>query len=210
MDLLLQGLIIGATLTVMVCPITFTILDASLSRGVRFGIITAIGMWCSDIMYILLCYFGAQQLRLSMQSSEAGHWIGILGGLILIVIGIIIWKARRRAQQAEDNRRKLLHYSGHWLRGFVVNTFAPFSLFFWPTVTLTIVLPAALTAGHALSFYIGVILSIMAGDVLKAVFAGWISHRITSNTIMQIRTGLALLFIAVGLFSVGKVVWDVV
>jgi hypothetical protein len=36
------------------------------------------------------------------------------------------------------------------------------------------------------------------------------SERINQNTLIQIRTGLALLFVAVGLFSLGKVVWDVV
>jgi hypothetical protein len=67
-----------------------------------------------------------------------------------------------------------------------------------------------LDRGHAISFYIGVMASIMAGDILKAVFAAWISQRIAENTLIQIRTGLALLFVAVGLFSLGKVVWDVV
>jgi threonine/homoserine/homoserine lactone efflux protein len=210
MDLFLQGLIIGATLTVMVGPITFTILDASLTRGVRFGIVTAFGMWCSDILYILLCYLGAQQLRLSFQSPEAGQWIGVLGGIILITIGVFIWRSRRNQETIEDTRHKLLHYTGHWFRGFVVNTFAPFSLFFWPTVTLTIVLPTALTSGHASAFYIGVMSSIMAGDMLKAVFAAWISQRIAQNTLVQIRTGLAFLFVVIGLFSLGKVVWEVV
>ena len=124
-DLFLQGLMIGMTLTVMVGPITFTILDASLSRGVIYGIITAFGMWCSDLLYIFLCYFGAQQLRSFLQSAEASHWIGIIGGLILIIIGAVIWLTRKKSEEIADTPHRILYYTGHWFRGFVVNTFAP-------------------------------------------------------------------------------------
>ncbi len=209
MDLFLQGLLIGATLTVMIGPITFTILDASLSGGISHGIATATGMWCSDVLYISLCYFGAQQLRDTMQSAEMTQVIGTIGGLILICIGLFIWLSRRQRERKVP-RHKILHYSGHWLRGFVVNTFAPFSLIFWPTVTLTIVLPKATSTPHASTFYIGVLSSIVIGDILKSFFAGWISHRISVVTIMQIRTGLAVLFVLVGLFSLGRVVWEII
>lgn len=209
MDLFLQGLLIGATLTVMIGPITFTIMEASLSGGTLHGIVTAIGMWCSDILYISLCYFGAQQLRETLQSAEMTQIIGTIGGCILICIGAFIWRARREKEKHVP-RHKILHYSGHWLRGFVVNTFAPFSLLFWPTVTLTIVLPKAVSTTHASSFYIGVLSSIMIGDMFKSVFAGWISHRISVVTIMQIRVGLAVLFVVVGLFSLGRVLWEII
>lgn len=208
MDLFLQGLLIGATLTVMIGPITFTILEASLSGGTSHGIATATGMWCSDILYISLCYFGAQQLRETLQSAEMTQIIGTIGGCILICIGLFIWKSRRKKERPVP-RHKILHYSGHWLRGFVVNTFAPFSLLFWPTVTLTIVLPKAISTPHASSFYIGVLSSIMIGDMFKSVFAGWINHRVSIVTIMQIRVGLAVLFVVVGLFSLGRVVWEI-
>jgi threonine/homoserine/homoserine lactone efflux protein len=207
-DLLLQGLLIGATLTIMIGPITFTILVSSLTGGISYGITTATGMWVSDVLYISLCYFGAQQLRDVLQSAEMTQVIGTVGGCVLIAIGVFIWISRKRKEKERDPH-KLLHYSGHWIRGFIVNTFAPFSLVFWPTVTLTIVLPKAISTSHASSFYAGVMTSIVIGDALKSVFAGWISHRISGVMIMQIRTGLAVLFVLVGLFSLGRVVWEV-
>jgi threonine/homoserine/homoserine lactone efflux protein len=144
-----------------------------------------------------------------MQSEEMTKVVGLIGGLVLIGIGIFIWLSRRRHVKKEPYH-KILHYSGHWLRGFVVNTFAPFSLLFWPTVTLAIVLPKATSTSHASTFYIGVLASIIIGDILKSFFAGWISHRVSAVTIMQIRTGLAVLFVLVGLFSLGRVVWQVI
>jgi hypothetical protein len=57
---------------------------------------------------------------------------------------------------------------------------------------------------------VGVLSGIMLGDILKSVFAGWISSRVSGVTVMQIRTGLAVLFFVLGLFSLGKVVWEVV
>jgi threonine/homoserine/homoserine lactone efflux protein len=208
MDLYLQGLLIGATITLMIGPITLTIVDASLTVGISYGIITAIGMWCSDLLYISLCYFGAQQLQDTLQSEEMTRIIGIIGGCILILIGIFIWTSRRQKPHTEP-KHKILYYSGHWFRGFMVNTFAPFSLVFWPTITITYVIPNAVSDAHASSFYFGVLTSIITGDTLKSFFAGWISHRISSTTVKQIRIGLAALFVLVGLVSLGKVVWEV-
>jgi threonine/homoserine/homoserine lactone efflux protein len=208
MDLLIQGLLIGITLTIMIGPITFTILDASLSRSSTHGIVTAIGMWCSDLLFIGLCYGGAQTIRRSMQSTETSNWVGIIGGIILLIIGVLIWTNRHQGPPRK-NQNKLLHYSGHWLRGFLVNTFAPFSVFFWPTVTLTLVIPKATSFIHAASFYVGVMASIMTGDTLKAIFAGWVSRHISPKRVLQVRGALAVLFVAAGLFALGKVIWDV-
>lgn len=193
----------------MIGPITFTILEASLTGGITHGIATATGMWSSDVLYISLCYFGAQTLRETMQSDEMTQLIGTIGGCILICIGIFIWRSRKKREQTIP-KNKILHYTGHWLRGFVVNTFAPFSLVFWPTVTLTIVLAESRSTLHASSFYGGVMTSIVLGDILKSVFAGWISAHISPMRIMQLRTAIAVLFVGVGLFSLGRVVWEII
>ncbi len=207
MDLLLQGFLIGATLTVMIGPITFTILDASLARGTGHGVIAALGMWCSDFMFITLCYFGAQPLRMTMQSNEMTQFAGTIGGCVLIGIGVIIWRSRTQKTQIPSGR-KVWRISGDWLRGFVVNTFAPFSFVFWPTVTFTIVLPRASSTGHAMLFYVGVMASIMAGDTLKAMFAGWINKRISNKAHYRLRILLAILFVLAGIVVLGKVVWQ--
>jgi len=206
MDLLVQGLLIGLTLTVLVGPITFTILDSSLARGATHGVIAASGMWFSDLLFITACYFGAQPLRLFMQSEDTSRIAGLVGGSVLIVIGIFVWRSRTE-QNTERVSKKWFKAAGDWVRGFIVNTFAPFSFVFWSTVTLTIVLPNATSLGHAAMFYIGVMASIMAGDTLKAVFAGWVSHRVSNRVIYRSRTVLAVLFIGAGLVVLGRVVW---
>ncbi len=190
----------------MIGPITFTIVDASLDGGIPSGIAAASGMWCSDFLYIIVCYCGAQQLSISLQDPEATHWVGLVGGCILIAIGLVIWMTRKRHGIAK--RRSIVHYSGHWLRGFVVNTFAPFTLFFWPTMTLTIVLPNATSVTHAASFYLGVMASIMAGDMLKATFAGWVRQKISQTVLKVLRSGLAVLFVGAGLFLLGRAIWE--
>ncbi len=206
-NLLLEGMLIGATLVVMIGPITFTILDASLSGGIPRGAVTAFGMWCSDALYIGLCYFGAQQLRLSMQSEDTVQMVSLIGGVVLITIGVLIWTGRHRLQSVR-RRHPVVQLPGHWLRGFMVNTFAPFSIFFWPTVTLTLVIPRAVSTAHAASFYVGVMAVIITGDMLKTVFAAWISRRIPPSVVVKIRVLLALLFLVAGVVVLGRVLWN--
>ena len=56
-------------------------------------------------------------------------------------------------------------------------------------------------------FYVGVMASIMTGDTLKAVFAGWINKRISDKTLQLLRSVLAVLFVIAGLVVLGRVVW---
>jgi hypothetical protein len=51
--------------------------------------------------------------------------------------------------------------------------------------------------------------SILAGDTLKAIFAGWINTRISDRTHYRLRILLAVLFVLAGVLVLGKVIWQV-
>ncbi|MDX1477257.1 MAG: LysE family transporter, partial [Saprospiraceae bacterium] len=83
MSHVLLGLGIGFSLTLMIGPITFTILDSSLSRGWRAGVLAGLGMWISDIIYITLCYLGGRQVIDSIQREGVDSWMGVVAGAVL-------------------------------------------------------------------------------------------------------------------------------
>ena len=75
METFFQGFGIGLGLTIMIGPITLTIIDASLSDGWKAGIVTAFAMWLSDLMFIAGIYYGGRELVDSLALDKVNIWV---------------------------------------------------------------------------------------------------------------------------------------
>jgi threonine/homoserine/homoserine lactone efflux protein len=200
MEIFIQGFGIGLGLTIMVGPITLTIIDASLSDGWKAGIITAMSMWLSDLMYITGSYYGGKELvdRITMESMDV--WLSLGAGFILLTIGIVLWSLRNKKIDLSKNAPSFGHGISHFFRGFLVNTFSPFTLLFWPTIIITIVFAEEMPMSKSTVFFAAIMLAIMTGDTLKATFAGWIRQRISPQYMRYTRSLIAGLFVAGGIY----------
>jgi arginine exporter protein ArgO len=58
----LQGVLLGLTFAVLIGPAFFALIQTSIHRGFRFGFFLAIGIFLSDLVALLVCYFGATQI----------------------------------------------------------------------------------------------------------------------------------------------------
>ena len=82
---LIQGAILGLTLSALLGPALFTLLQTSIHRGLKSGIFLAFGIFLSDVSVVYLAFLGALQLI----SQRSNYLIaGILGGSILIGFGL--------------------------------------------------------------------------------------------------------------------------
>ena len=59
---LLQGIILGLTLSALLGPAIFTLLQTSIHRGVKSGVFLAFGIFLSDVSVVYLALLGALQL----------------------------------------------------------------------------------------------------------------------------------------------------
>ncbi len=184
----------------MIGPITLTIIDSSLSDGWKAGVLAAIGMWASDLMFILGSYYGGRQLVERITMDKMSMWVRFSAAVILISIGIGLWLVRDKKIDLSKNAPTIVHGIGHAIRGFVVNTFSPFTLIFWPTIIMSMVFAAELSTTQSNLLFTGIMLAIITGDVLKAIFAGWIRQRITSSYMHYARIIIAGLFVFGGLY----------
>ena len=201
MSLIFLGLGIGFSLTLMIGPITFTILDSSLSRGWRAGVLAGAGMWISEISDITLCYLGGQRVIDSIQREGVNSWMGVVAGLVLVGIAVTLW-VKRHAQlgKARAELPSARNLAGHAGRGFLVNSFSPFTVIFWPSLVLTKALNTDMSHQSALLFFGSIIVALMIGDTLKAVFAEWIRRRLKDRYIRTSRIVFAIVFAAIGLY----------
>src|ERR1035437_1609685 len=59
---LFEGIFIGLTMAVMLGPALFALLQTSILRGTRAGVILASGIFLSDLVVVVCSYLGGAQL----------------------------------------------------------------------------------------------------------------------------------------------------
>ena len=86
MQFFLQAIGIGFLLSVMVGPVFFVLLETSITKGIRAALALDIGVFISDILYILFALSFVDQIT-SINSGENKLIFGFIGGSIFIIYG---------------------------------------------------------------------------------------------------------------------------
>ena len=85
-----------------------------------------------------------------------------------------------------------------WIKGFLINTINPFTVFFWASVMTTVVLEREYDGRQASLFFGGILAMIVFTDSLKVFLAKKIRHKLTSRHLWWVRriSGIALIVFA--------------
>lgn len=216
-----QGILLGFSLSFMIGPLLFAIVQASLERGFRAGLALASGIWTSDVLYILFIYRGVDALTALTALPHFRIWAGIAGGLVLMVFGLSTLLIRPapdagnrlstadRVLDALDGQERpgethnwmRWGLPGYWLRGFLLNTINPFTVFFWLGIASAVVVPNQWAQGETLAFFGGMLSTLVVADTLKAYAAKRVRHFLTPAHTRWVQRiiGLALIVFGLGL-----------
>lgn len=193
-DAVLDGIKFGIVLSLLIGPVFFTILQASIERGFWIGVLVAVGVSLSDILYVIVAYYGLSSV---VDNPAVRIYMGYGGGLILFGFGAyyLLYKSRLNnvSNPGAIREKSLLMYIG---KGFLINAMSPMVPLFWiGTVSI-----ATIDLGYSASlpftlFFSGVLGTVLATDIGKAYLSGKLRDLIThrSLTIMNVVVGLALM-----------------
>ena len=78
---LLKGIMLGLLLSILVGPILFALIQAGIERGFRAGAMIGLGIWISDLLFILFAYFGISYLLDILEWDWFELTLGIAGVL---------------------------------------------------------------------------------------------------------------------------------
>ncbi|SEL47442.1 Threonine/homoserine/homoserine lactone efflux protein [Aquimarina amphilecti] len=196
----IEGFFIGIAMIIFVGPVFFLLLNSSFQFGAKAGIAVALGIIISDIICVLLCYYGLSSF---MKASQNQFWIGIIGSAILFGLGVnYLFKKATVTKNVSVNSKK---WSTFFVKGFSVNFFNPFVFIVWIGVFKygqekyvdTIAL---------LVFLIAVLTGILTTDLLKVFLSAKLKQFITPyrlNIFFKI-TGVILLIFS---FRLVYLVW---
>lgn len=143
------GLSMGLNAGISPGPLLALVITASLRSGFAGGLQVALAPLVSDLPIVALSVLLAGNLP-----PEATRWVGIVGGLVVVWMGVGAIRAGRRATLPGEGRAQSEHRRELW-RGVVVNVLNPHPYLFW-----TVVGGPALVNGwresplHALAFLV--------------------------------------------------------
>ena len=166
-----EGVRAGLLLSLLVGPLVVLLVQLSLRRGTLASFAAAVGIWTSDLLYISAAHLGLDGLERLLDYRYLHEVLGTAGALLLLGVGIVMWYRKPpsiKAKQLMPTRRGLL---SAYLQGFAINTFNPFTAFFWSTFVVTQVHNRHLLSWQALAIYggiMGIIVLADAGKVLGA------------------------------------------
>ncbi|WP_109299140.1 LysE family translocator [Aquimarina sp. AU474] len=123
---IIEGFAIGLGMVIFVGPVFFLLLNSSFQSGTKAGIAVALGIIASDIVCVLLCYYGLSSI---FNVEQNQFWIGVVGATIVLILGVnyLIKKANIQPKTTIDSRG----VKAFFLKGFSVNFFNPFVFAIW-------------------------------------------------------------------------------
>lgn len=194
MEIVFNGLKLGMVLAFLIGPVFFTIIQTSVERGFRNGVLVSLGVSFSDTMYVAICYYGLVQF---INDPDFRYYLAYAGGSILILFGIyhLFIKSRRKMTAPIDvaSESKMYRY---FIKGFIINGMSPMVLIFW-IGTISI---ASLDFGYSKGFEFFIFFSVVLGtvlftDILKAYLADKLRTLITHRlmVIINIVVGICLI-----------------
>ena len=197
MKIILNGIQLGVVLAFLIGPVFFSIIQTSVENGFWKGALVALGVSISDIIYVVVCYFGLVQF---FQNPQFRTYMAYIGGGILILFGLyyLIIKSRRSLQTTtpESGERKKYRYI---IKGLIINGLSPMVLIFWIGTISVASLDFGYTKGvEFFIFFAAVLMTVLATDLLKAYLAGKLRRLVTPKTIMVMNILLGLAMIGFG------------
>ena len=224
MPIFLKGVLLGFSLSFLIGPLLFTLVQAAIERGQKAGLAVAAGIWASDLFFVFAVLFFVEKIQNFTAGPGFSKWAGLVGGLLLIGFGLVNFIKKKVAGlpaaegfqpetpsaceglrpetplARESLRPETPHLGAHFTKGFLINSINPFTVFFWLGITGTVIVPNRWGAGETLIFFAGMLGTLVATDVLKVFLCKKIAHWLTAAHVKNVR-----IFIGFGLVIFGIV-----
>jgi len=204
--------LMGLMLTVLAGPILFALLQAGIEQGFRAGMMVALGVFFSDLMFVLAVYFGLSYILAIINLDGFELTLGIAGGIALILIGVGTLLSKPPAMPDEDyfsekKNDKILseksdkHKSSYlslFGKGFFINTANPFTFFFWGVVATAKMVESNFSDDEFFLFFGGILFVIITSDTLKVYLAEYIRKKLKPEKILLVRKMSGIAFVIFG------------
>lgn len=182
----------------MLGTVFFAILNNSIRLGYKKGISISLGVIFSDLIFISICLFGSQYIpKLRAYEQE----VKIIGGILVALMGFFQIFNKNEPSKVESYS-KAGSISFFFTQGFILNFFNPVNLLSWFAINTYLINVLNYSFGQQLWYFGGSLSAIFLMEFLLAYFANRLSNLLPEKRIVQINTGVGVLFIILGIVLV--------
>ncbi len=188
----------------MVGPVFFTLIETSITKGVRAAITFDLGVVLADILFITLSYYGSISILEKIQDDPR---IFLVGGIALVVYGLftIFHKKTRNIVTDEDlvvveNN----NYLGLFFKGFFLNAINFGVLAFWLAIVIAVSTNFQMNSSKVFNYFALVVVSFLITDLMKILAAKQLKTKMTPVVLRKIRYALGIFFIVFGVILATK------
>ncbi|MEZ5009425.1 MAG: LysE family transporter [Chitinophagales bacterium] len=192
MELIIKGIVAGLAISIMVGPIFFGLIQISVERGIRAGIVFASGIWLSDIFYVYVVQKGFGFIG---EDPKFILSFGIIGALILVAFGIGIYMSSVKKPLKEEIGVK--NGAGYFIKGVFINLFNPAVLIIWVGIFSNI---STFKVREQWFFVVSMLSVVAITDILKIVFASQIGSQLNEARLKIVKNTSAVTLASFGLF----------
>ncbi len=203
----IEGILLGLTMSLIFGPALFTLLQTSIYRGTKAGVMIAIGIVICDTFIVMLSYFGVAQF---IEDPRNQMFFSIISGIILLVFGV--FTLTRRALPLDKTREIHVKVPGaltHLTKGFFLNIANPLLWFFWLSLMVGISSNYAGKTSAIISFFSGALLTIFGTDTAKVLIAQRLRQFITHHVISWINRIVGSVLVIFGIVLIVRVFYTV-
>lgn len=199
--MLIKGILLGLTLSIMIGPVFFVLMQISMESGTKKGIIYSAGVWLSDFAYLLLIYFGFSTILLLKDNPSFKSNMGIVGAIVLIIFGLTSAFAKKNSVTKKDEKLAVKDSNPLILifKGFIINALNPFTLFFWLGMVTAIMISENANSNSFLVFLLGLFPTIIITDLLKINLAKKISNYLDERKLYYLKVSSGVILLIFGL-----------
>lgn len=190
-----QGFMLGFVLAIQPGPSFFTLLQTSSKKGFKSGLALSVGIFLSDVVCVLLAYFGVAQL---FDNPKSKVIVGLVGGCLLIVFGLFSLLHKKTLEEEKGIEIRAINVPLFVTKGFFLNLLNPSVIFLWILWVGAVSTNKDFTRIHIMLFFITTLFTVLITDILKAYFATKISKRLSHVMLRKISMLLGVILIATG------------
>jgi threonine/homoserine/homoserine lactone efflux protein len=203
---LIQGIVLGFTVAVIIGPAFFTLIQTSIHRGFKQGVLLSIGIFFSDLTLVVFCGLGATQV---VYEPKQKMILGVVSGIVLILFGAFTFN--RKVYDPEDETQepeKLPKPFTYVVKGFFLNFANPFIWIFWLSVVGAV--SSTYSSRHTMLvvFLSGTLATMLMTDIIKSFIANRIKRILSIRFMTWLNRIVGIVLIVFGILLMLRVLFD--
>jgi threonine/homoserine/homoserine lactone efflux protein len=199
---LFQAIPLGFTLSFLIGPVFFVLLETSAIKGARAAIVLDLGVIFADIVFIAIAFLGSYKLLEQLTHHPALYG---LGGMIMMVYGMITIIRKPKKESIENQTEIEIpknNYLALFVKGFLLNFINIGVLAFWLAMIVIFSPKLDLNPTRIVVFFGGILIGYFIVDLLKIFLAKQFKSKMTPERVVKIRRIIGIILLIAGIWLI--------